>query len=210
MKTLWAVLLAGCGGVENYEGICPGTAGFEEIYTESATNNCDDIRERIELAKKLLVGSGLTTDEEFTHIAGSTRLYVRQVADWEDPMVGGVQGDFNSFRGIRVNFTMSSLVHEFLHALQTAHAELSTYGHNDWNHNGYQGLDDFYYFLITDNIGEACWSVSLPETMVERLASKGWKVREWFAYRESVRGYYGCPGYKEPTTYDPYFYEQTK
>lgn len=179
---LMCFLVAACGDPidpDLYLDRCEDT-GFQGVFGEQdrGTLDCDNFRIFATLSRKLMIASGLATEDQITSLREHTVVLVRSTHAWIDPLTQIlVMGHNDGYGNIMVG-NLSILWHEEFHSVQASDCDWTTGMHEGWKVDGYYGLDNYFRFHTfqyredpnpSKYGGVACKLGTLKPEMVDQL-----------------------------------------
>lgn len=138
---LLALSLIGCGLPDApylYKSGC-----LTEIESELELNQTA-LDFNVELAQRYFIESNnIDSTETFCSSFGTLRIHVS-----DSDYIGDKLGKYDLFYGVLLTKSMSSLLHELFHALDTSRWQVGTIFHEGWDENRRNEYDRKYGFAI--------------------------------------------------------------
>lgn len=138
MKWLWCLALLGCGPKWEtpYECKLYHTTAYFEFEPD-----CGVLQQNINLAQSILERRGLMTIQENQMFTRDIPIYVYNMTTlWRNSDGTYTVGEWNG-QGVHMTREGSSLLHEWLHVMDSARWQLGTAWHENWDKNGYDEAD---------------------------------------------------------------------
>ena len=151
MKYLF-ILLIGCG-VQKYDNTCQ-IDGIKQITSEVPLN-CELIQMEVDLAKAIAYKYNLIPASKFNNAFKDIPIRVEDLLclEYKDGSFehGCITGYYYSTPSPNIVLSKArhSLLHEMLHHWDSVHLSIGTFGHENWDKNGYYDACQEYQNQIT-------------------------------------------------------------